>query len=139
MVGGSDTTLAEVCGVGRPVFLVSPPTATERRSSVPERLREALADIVLARARARPTNDRGTTRPQEGLEWLAARLVASGFVRPRRPADALRARLLASGHARMLSVPLSGTDLDGFPASPSSELERVAARVHALLGTNPTS
>ncbi len=139
VVAGSDTTLAEVCGVGRPVFLVSAPMATERRSSVPERLREAFAEIVLARARARPANDRGTTRPQDGLEWLAARLVAGGFVRPRRPADALRASLLASGHARMLSAALSGADLEGFPTRLSSELEQVVARVHALLGTNPAN
>ncbi len=102
-------------------------------------MRPALAAAVPARARARPANDRGTTRPQEGLEWLAARLVASGFVRPRRPADALCASLLASGHVRVLSAALSGADLDGFPPPPPSELERVVARVRELLGTSPAS
>ena len=139
VVGGSDTTLAEVCATGRPVFLDLPPARATTRPAFGERMRQILVDAVLARARARPANDRGTTRPQEGLEWIAARLVARGVVRPRRSVDALRANLLASGHVRVLSAALSGADLEGFPPPPPNELERVVKRVRELLGTSPAS
>jgi uncharacterized protein len=129
----SDGPLWAACAAGRPVFVLR----SERKPARPgplAQLRAAIDDAVIARARARPANDRGTTRPQEGLEWLAARWVADGVVRPRRDPDALRDRLLAAGHVRILEKPLEGSDLAGFPPAPPADLPRVAARVSALLG-----
>ena len=136
--GSSDTGLAELAATGKPVFVVrevEPPSA--RGPS--ERARRRIVDTIIARARAKPANDRGTTRPQEGLEWLCARLVAEGYVRPRPDRDPMRASLLAAGHVRMLSAVLTPADLAGFPPPPPSELERVAARVRAMLGLQPSS
>jgi hypothetical protein len=43
--------------------------------------------------------------------------------------------MLAAGHARRFEAALVPSDLTGFPPPPASELERVADRVRALLGT----
>jgi hypothetical protein len=56
-------------------------------------------------------------------------------VRPRRAPDGLVARLLESGRVRLLEAPLARADLDSSPP-PARELERVAARIRALLGTD---
>ena len=136
--GSSDTGLAELAATGKPVFVareVDPPSARSQS----ERLRRRVVEGVIARARAKPANDRGTTRPQGGLEWLCARLVAEGYVRPRPDRDPMRASLLAAGHVRMLSAVLTPADLAGFPPPPPSELERVAARVRTMLGLLPSS
>lgn len=131
--GTSDTALSELAATGRPVFIA---TAVDPTSAAGlfDRARQRFADAVVARARSKPANDRGTTRPQEGLEWLCARLVADGRIRPRNERESLRARLLAGGHVRILSSPLTSDDLVGFPLPPENDLERVAARIRALLG-----
>jgi hypothetical protein len=134
--GSSDSALAEITATGRPVFLAYTAGPTSRRGLV-ERVRQRFADAVVARARSKPANDRGTTRPQEGLEWLCAKLVAEGRIRPRNERDSLGARLLAGGHIRILSSALMRVDLGGFPPPPENELERVAARIRALLGAPP--
>ena len=133
-VGLGETTLAELCSTGRPVFLA--PQLPVRRPLWPQ-LRDAFAEAVVRRAQARPGNDRGTTRPQEGLELLCARLVARGWVRPRRDAETLRGRLVRRGHARLLRAPIRAADLEGFAPPPPSELSRVADRVRVMLGVAP--
>jgi len=134
LVGLGETTLAELCSTGRPVFLA--PQLPVRRPLWP-RLRDAVAEAVVRRAQARPANDRGTTRPQEGLELLCARLVARGWIRPRRDTEALRGRLVRRGHARLLRAPIRAADLEGFAPPPPSELPRVADRVRRMLGVEP--
>jgi mitochondrial fission protein ELM1 len=131
MAGLGETTLAEICSRGRPVFL-SPQLPWE--SGLWARLRDALSDAIARRAEARPANDRGTTRPQEGLELLCARLIAGGWVRPRRDVEALRGRLVRRGHARLLRAPIRAGDLEGWSPPPALEVERVAQRVRAMLG-----
>ncbi|MBK7950026.1 MAG: hypothetical protein IPK00_15040 [Deltaproteobacteria bacterium] len=101
-----------------------------------EALRARIAEAVIARAKAKPANDRGTTRPQEGLEWLCARLVERGVVRPRGRADALAGGPLAAGHARALEDPGASTERASLLPEPA--LERVARRVRSLLGTDGT-
>jgi mitochondrial fission protein ELM1 len=134
LVGLGETTLTELCSTGRPVFLA--PQLPVRAALWPQ-LRDAFAEAVVRRAQARPANDRGTTRPQEGLELLCARLVARGWVRPRRDAEALRGRLVRRGHARLLRAPIRAGDLEGFAPPPSSDLSRVADRVRTMLGVEP--
>ncbi len=136
--GASDTALAEIVATGRPVFLASAADPTSPAGLV-ERVRRRVAEAVVARARSKPANDRGTTRPQEGLEWVCAKLVAGGRIRPRNERETLRASLLAAGHVRILSSALTSADLVGFPPPPADELERVADRVRALLGTASAS
>ncbi len=131
LVGLGETTLTELCSTGRPVFLA--PQLPVRRALWPQ-LRDAFAEAVVRRAQARPANDRGTTRPQEGLELICARLVARGWIRPRRDAEALRGRLVRRGHARLLRAPIRAADLEGFAPPPPSELSQVADRVRSMLG-----
>lgn len=131
MAGLGETTLAELCEAGKPLFL-----SPQRHGPRPlwPRLRDAIAERVADRARARPENDRGTTRPQEGLELLAARVLERGWLRPKRDIEALRGRLVRAGHARLLRAPIRAGDLEGFAPPLESETPRVAARVRALFG-----
>ncbi len=131
MAGLGETTLAEICMTGRPVFL-SPHLRVI--PSLAERVRDGLMEAIVARAEARPENDRGTTRPQEGLELICARLIAQGWVRPRKDAEALRGRLVRAGHARLLRAPIRAGDLEGFAGPLESEIKRVADAIRSKLG-----
>lgn len=131
MAGLGETALSEICATGRPVFL-SPQLPTGQRFW--SRLRDRWVAAIVARAQARPANDRGTTRPQEGLELLCARLIDRGWVRPRRDVEALRGRLVRAGHARLLRAPIRAGDLESFAPPVESEVEGVAARVREMLG-----
>ena len=131
LVGLGETSLTELCATGRPVFLA--PQLRGGRT-LWARLRDAVMQAVVDRAQARPANDRGTTRPQEGLELLAAKTIDRGWLRPRRDAEALRGRLVRAGHARLLRAPIRATDLEGFAGPPEDETSEALARIRALLG-----
>lgn len=131
LVGLGETSLTELCATGRPVFLA--PQLRGGRSPW-ARLRDAVLQAVVERAQARPSNDRGTTRPQEGLELLAAKTIDRGWLRPRRDAEALRGRLVRAGHARLLRAPIRATDLEGFAGPPADELSETVSRIRAMLG-----
>jgi len=133
MAGQGETTLAEVCETGRPLFLAPQLRGGDSPWS---RIRDALTERIVERAQARPENDRGTTRPQEGLELMSAKLIDRGWVRPRRDVEALRGRLVRSGHARLLRAPLRHVDLEGFAPAVESEVGVVAARVREMLGAS---
>lgn len=139
--GESESALAELVATGRPVFVAPDPSGPRSTTDAGfiEPVRRRIAEAIVARARAKPANDRGTTRPQEGLEWLCAKAVEAGHVRPRSECEPLRAQMLAAGHVRTFATALSPADLSGFPPPPASELTRVAARVHALVGTSAVS
>jgi mitochondrial fission protein ELM1 len=127
----SESRLAEICETGRPVFL-----AAERpiRTSLGMRIRNRIRQAVGARAEARPANDRGTTRPQQGLELLCARWIEKGWVGPRRDRTSLGERLVRSGHARLLAAPIQTEELAGFPSPLEPELPIVAAVVRRMMG-----
>ncbi|CAM9569230.1 unnamed protein product [Discosporangium mesarthrocarpum] len=131
LVGLGETSLTELCATGRPVFLA--PQLRGGRS-LWTRLRDALMQAVVDRSQARPSNDRGTTRPQEGLELLAAKTLDRGWLRPRRDPEALRGRLVRSGNARLLRAPIRATDLEGFADPPEDETTEALERIRAMLG-----
>jgi hypothetical protein len=79
----------------------------------PGRARRGLRDWLVSRAFARPENDRGTTRPQMGLERYLSRKVARGV-------------LLPSPHPERAVEALRGSDAGG-----PGEVERLAARIRA--------
>jgi hypothetical protein len=86
----------------------------------------------LARLAGAPrANDRGTVRPQQGLERLCSRLLAEGKVRPPRDLLRLHAELVRRGAARRLGEP---EPAGGY--EPLRELDRVASRVRGLLGVS---
>jgi hypothetical protein len=96
----------------------------------PRRWRELGRSWVLGLARRGRSNDRGTLRPQQGLEGICARLIGRGWVRPPRdPARSLEA-LLRCGAARL---PAHDVPSGGF--RPLRDLDHVAARVRTLLGS----
>jgi mitochondrial fission protein ELM1 len=131
LAGLGEATLAEVTATGRPVFLAP------QRSGVTgfwEGTRDRIVQAIVDRAEARPENDRGTTRPQEGLELICAKLIAGGWIRPRRDVEALRGRLVRNGRARLLRGPIRGADLEGFTSPVEPEVLRVAIKVEKMLG-----
>jgi hypothetical protein len=131
MAGLGETSLAELCATGRPIFLS--PQLQGGRGWL-RRIRDAAIEAIVERAQARPLNDRGTTRPQEGIELLCARWIDRGWIRPRRDVEALRGRLVRAGHARLLRAPIRATDLEGFVPAENSEVGSVADRIRAMLG-----
>jgi mitochondrial fission protein ELM1 len=131
LVGQGETTLAELAATGRPLFLAPRRDVQRNPWSV---TRDAVRDLIVERAKTKPANDRGTTRPQEGLELLCARLIDRGHLRPRRDSEGLRGQLVRAGHARLLRAPIRAGDLEGFVPAPADDIARVAQRVRRLLG-----
>jgi len=123
ITGDSESMLAEATALGRPVYVYPLP---ERASF---RMLRALRELVVARAEALPPNQRGTVRPQQGLEYLCARLIERGLVRPTRDLDRLHQALYRRGVAKPFGSPLATTT-----GAPLHDLESVAARVRALMG-----
>ncbi len=90
---------------------------------------ERLRGWLVRRGHAHPANNRGTVRPQQGLEYLCARIIASGIVLPPRNIGALHEKLFDLGVARPFGTPLKTV------ARPSlNETEKVAHRVCRLMG-----
>jgi len=129
VTGDSESMLAEAVATQKPVYVAEVPEQ-------PPGPRRRLAEWVMRKASARPRKQaKGTVRPQQGIEYLCARLVERAIVRPPRDVSALHRELARRGLAR----PLGGA-LDLTPPPPLTEWEAVAARVRALLGVaQPTT
>jgi hypothetical protein len=122
VLGDDEHTLADIGTTGRPVTIYLHDGAVR---SVTESVRR----VVHALAVAPRKNDRGTTRPQQGLELFASSLISRGYVRPPRDYKRMHAELVASGAAQIF-----GERRSGAGPRPIREVERVADRVRALLG-----
>ncbi len=123
ITGDSESMLAEATALGRPVYVYPLP---ERPSF---RLLRAVREPLVARAQSMPSGPRGTPRPQQGLEYFCARLIERGFVRPTRDLDRLHQQLYRRGMAKPFGEPFASAS-----RAPPNDLERVAARVRALMG-----
>jgi hypothetical protein len=123
ITGDSEAMLAEATAHGRPPYVYPLP---ERVSF---RLLRALRERVVTRALALPQNQRGTPRPQQGLEYLCARSIERGFVRPSRDLGRLHEALYRRGIAKPFGTPFTTTT-----GAPLRDLEMVAGRVRALMG-----
>jgi hypothetical protein len=122
VTGNAEHRVADACATGTPVELIP----VIRRGGGPvERLRTAVARL----AEGAPENNRGTTRPQQGLERLCSRLIARGTVQPPRDIAAFEQSLVERGVAARLGAQ---------PAGPLPEIldeaARVSERVRSLLG-----
>jgi hypothetical protein len=127
VTGESESMLAEAAASGKSVHIYPLP---RRSQGFLMRLGSSLVDLVVARAETEPRNNRGTTRPQQGLELLCSRLVSGGYVRPHRDLSGMHETMVRRGLARMFD----GTVGTLEPAG-TSEIEEVADRVRSLLGT----
>ncbi|MES1926136.1 ELM1/GtrOC1 family putative glycosyltransferase [Salinisphaera sp. T31B1] len=121
VTGESESMLAEAVATGKPVYIVALP---ERAPGV----RRRLADWVVGQANTDRFNARGSRRPQEGLQYLCARLVERRVFVPRRNMPQLHQALVNQGVARLFDGHLS-------PWTPPvwHETEWVAQRIRALL------
>ena len=123
--GDSAGNLSEVCATGKPVFIHPP---DESRGGGWTGLMDAVSRLVVARAESRPKNRRGTTRPQQWLEYFCARLLASGRVVPIPDLGVLHDTLIDRGLAQMLG------EKRMLIKEPRMDDADVVARIHALLG-----
>jgi mitochondrial fission protein ELM1 len=121
VTGDSESMLAEAAAAGKALFIYPLP---ER----PLGFRWP-AEWIARRAEARPRKAKGTVRPQQGLEYVCARLVGAGIVRPPRHLDQLHDALIRGGAARRFAAPF-----DWSPCRPLRDAETVARRVRLLLG-----
>ncbi len=128
VVAGNDASLvSEAVSGSRPVYIYPLPG----RGLRPDR---QLRERITRRAHTRPVNARGTARPQQGLEYLAARLIERGIVRPPADLDLLHQQLYQRGAAHPFNAPLR------FGERPAlREAEQVAGRVRDLLGHPPAA
>jgi mitochondrial fission protein ELM1 len=120
--GNDELLLSEAAASGKPVYVAALP----QRSPGPV---EPLRKWVSRRAHSRPANRRGTARPQQGLEYLCARLIDRGIVSPPLDLGELHREL----YRRRIALPL-GVPLETGPRPALSEADPVALRVRILLG-----
>ena len=102
VAGDDEALLADAAAVGKPVYVY--PLA-ERRPN----LADAFRETVFARSQARPLNKRGTVRPQQGLEYLCARLIERGVVLPPHDLTALHQSLIRLGIIYPFGAPIVTT------------------------------
>ncbi len=122
--GSAERAHAEACATGRPVTIHAPPSA-------PPGARESVRRLVARLARAPRANDRGTIRPQQGLEHWCSRLIAEGRVLPPRDPARLHQELERRGAACRAGAP---PPPGGF--QPLREIDRLAGRLRGLLGVD---
>lgn len=123
VTGESESMLSEAASIGAPVYIYPIP---ERRGGLRQRLREWVTQRAYSRPRKK---NKGTVRPQQGIERLCARMIAGGLVRPPRDLHELHAALIRSGAAQMFGAPLTLERHDGL-----REIRTVAERVRAMFG-----
>lgn len=122
VTGESESMLSEAAETGKPVYIYPLP-----EKAVGPRGR--LSDWVVSRANSKPRKSKGTVRPQQGVEYLCARLVQRGLIRPRRDLNLLHDIMIERGLAHRWGEPLTTS---GQPALREAEL--IAQRIRELLG-----
>ena len=121
--GDDESLLADAAAIGKPVYVY--PLA-ERPPTLANTFREA----VFARSQARPLNKRGTVRPQQGLEYLCARLIERGIVLPPHDLTALQQSLVRLGIIHQFGTPF----VTKKPCARLDVAHDAANKVRQLLG-----
>ncbi len=119
VTGDSESMLAEAAATGKPLYVHALP---ERPKGSRHHLR-----AWVARCSREGAGPFGGTLAQS----LCTRLIDAGLVRTSRDLGAMHACLFAAGDARPFRPPFDAT-----PHAPLRELDRVAARVRALLAAS---
>jgi hypothetical protein len=113
--------LGLACTAAKPLYICSLPNSASGRP-------HAIRDWIHTHALSRPANQRGTTRPQQGLEYLCARLIAGGYVRPTPRPEMAYAALIEQGYA----LPCKQSPPARGPNS-LDQMARVVERLKSLL------
>jgi mitochondrial fission protein ELM1 len=122
VTGESESMMAEAAAAGKPVYIYP---VSER----PPGLWVRLEEWVEAQAHARRVNKRGKVRPQQGLEYVCAWLIARGVVQPKRDLTLLQRDLIERGIAHPF-----GASLETGAREPLRETGAIARRLRELLG-----
>ena len=88
--GESESMLADTIATTKPVFIYS---LEQRRAEVPM----AIGQWLLQRTSQQPKNRRGTERPQQGFEYLCARLLQLEWILPPRDMEEFHQRIAKQG------------------------------------------
>ncbi len=123
VVAGNDESLvSEAACCATPTYIY--PLAERRfRPALP------LREWVMQLANTRPVNNRGTARPQQGLEYLGARLIERGIVRPPCDVNELHQNLYQRNVAQPFGAPIPSGG-----GTAHREAEAVAGKVRDMLG-----
>jgi len=119
--GESESMLTDAIATAKPVYIYP----------LPQRPLEpmmALGQWLLKRTSQRPKNRRGTERPQQGFEYLCARLLQLEWILPPRDIEALHRSLIESGYAAPFGQRMQ-TKWDG----PAYHQEELANRLRIML------
>jgi len=122
VTGDSESMLGEAAATDKPLYIYAVPKWRYG-------LRRLLNEWAVRRAFARPLNRRGTIRPQQGLEYLFAKGIASGLLPPPRDLESLHDNLIRHGIARRFGAPLDLT-----PRPPLHETGAVAREIRRRMG-----
>jgi mitochondrial fission protein ELM1 len=121
VTGESESMLAEAVATGKPVYIYPLP---HRKGN----FRQRLSDWVYHQSQTDRFNARGSRRPQQGLQYLCARLVEQRLLLPRRDMDLLHRELVGQGAARLFE-----DRIESWRSPAWNETEIVARRIRALL------
>ncbi|HEX7231988.1 MAG TPA: ELM1/GtrOC1 family putative glycosyltransferase [Candidatus Binatia bacterium] len=125
VTGESESMLAEAAATGKPVYIYP---LVKRELDLWTRLKE----WIVARGEKQRLGQRGTIKPQRGLQYLCARLVERGIILPQPDLHLLHQTLVASGIAQFFGSSLKPTAGAGL-----REVDDIARRVRTLMGMPP--
>lgn len=121
VTGESESMLAEVAATGKPMYIYALPEQ-------PLSFKGRMNSWITTKARSRPANNRGTVRPQQGLEYFCSRLIEEGVILPLRDLSTLHQSLINLGVAKPF-----GTPLETWIPQPLQETTQVAQQIKLLL------
>jgi uncharacterized protein len=125
VTGESESMLADAAATGKPVYIYPlPKQQHDLWTQVKER--------IVARSEKQRLGDRGTIRPQTGVQYVCARLVERGVILPQPDLHILHETLVGSGIAQFFGSTLGPTSNAGL-----REVDNIARRVRILMGMPP--
>lgn len=133
VTGDSESMIAEAAAAGKPMYICALPS--KRRTPL-----AWLSERIARKAYSRPRKRRkGTVRPQQGLEYLCARLIERGIVNPPRDLNTFYEGLYELGLARPFTENLDIDWVGSARGRGLHEADRAAQEVKRMLGWSTTA